>query len=93
MVQGVFQRDEHGNGGWQKTALTALWAVLMVVAGWIYADARATQNQQREDIAAIQKQASLDQQRIAISEEAIRQMQRSLDRIESGVEELKRRRP
>ena len=89
----------NGNGSnWKNVALSAMWAVLLLFAGWMVADSRASRDELRAEIAQIrtqyvtdQQQASIDRQRIATMEEAIRQMTRSMDRIEAGIEDLKRR--
>lgn len=69
--------------GWQKTAIAALWAVLLLFATWVYSDAQAARADMAKTI-----QASVE--RIATLEEAVRGLNRSLDRIEAGVNELRR---
>jgi hypothetical protein len=79
--------SEPRNGnGWQKTALAALWAVSFALAAWTW---QTTADAQRDT--ATKLQAS--QERIATLEEAVRGLTRSLDRIEAGVNELRRDRP
>lgn len=74
--------SSNGNG-WKTAALGALWAVLMAVVGWNATNA-ANANAQ------LSKMVADDQQRIAILEEAQRNMRESLKRIEDGVDELRR---
>lgn len=82
----------NGNSGWRGVALSALFAVLLAVAGWTATDSQTARNDMRADIVALQKERAADAQRIATLEEGMRQLLRYLDRIESGVDELRRRR-
>jgi hypothetical protein len=80
----VVTQDRTTNGnGWQKPAIAGLWAVLLLFAGWIW-----TMNAQAQRDASEKLQSS--QERIATLEEAVRGLTHSLDRIEAGVNELRR---
>lgn len=82
---------ESGNG-WQKPAMAGLWAVVLLFAGWMWntnASALKDASDQQQKLAA---EISASQQRIATLEEALRGLSRSMDRIEDGVNELRRER-
>jgi hypothetical protein len=82
----VVTQDRSTNGNsWQKPAIAALWAVLVLFAGWMW-----TTNAEAQRDAALRLQSS--QERIATLEEAVRGLTHSLDRIEAGVNELRRER-
>lgn len=73
------------NNGWQKAAIVALWAVLLMLVGWIYSDAAQARAEQTKTIQALSE-------RVATQEEATRNVRESLARIETGVNELRRER-
>ena len=80
------------NGGWQKAAIAGLWAVVLLFSGWMWntnATALKDASAQQQQLAAA---VSASQQRIATLEEAVRGLTRSLDRIETGVNDLRDRR-
>ena len=83
----------NGNtSGWQKAALSGAFAILLAAAGWGITDSQTARQETRQEITALKEKAALDQQRIATVEEGMRQMQRSLDRIEAALDDLRRRR-
>lgn len=71
-----------GNG-WRATLLGALFVAFMAVVGWIATDLSTARN----DMA---KELSEHRQRIAILEEANRNSAASNERIERGVEDIRR---
>lgn len=77
--------DDTQNAGWQKAANVALWAVVLMLVGWIYADAASARAEQAKTIQALSE-------RVATQEEATRNIHQSLERIESGVNELRHER-
>lgn len=70
---------------WQKPAISALWAVLLALVGWIYVDAATARADQAKTIQALSE-------RVATQEESTRNIRESLVRIELGVNELRRER-
>lgn len=72
--------------GWQKLVISALGAIVLLVAGWVWADAQ----QAKTDTANTIRQFG---ERLATQEEATRGVRESLIRIENGVNELRRDRP
>lgn len=74
------------DGGWQRTVIAALGAIVLLVAGWVWADAQQT----KTDTARTIQQFG---ERLATQEEATRGVRESLIRIENGVNELRRDRP
>ena len=84
--------EERSPASWQKPALAALWAVLLMFAGWMWVTNQAAQTEMRSDIQAIRQDRATDLQRTAILEEAVRNQRESLQRIEAGVDELRRER-
>lgn len=78
--------------GWRATLLGALFVVFMAVVGWVATDAQTARTQAQQQLDAQAKQLSDQAQRIAIVEEALRGVTRTLDRIEDGVNELRRER-
>lgn len=77
------ERHEDGSQGWKSAAIGALWAVLLLVVGWI-ATTATTKSAEAE------KRLNAAEQRIAIVEESNKGMQRSLERIEAGIDEMRR---
>lgn len=73
---------ENGNG-WRSTLLGALFVALMAVVGWIATDLQTSRGE-------MAKELSEHRQRIAILEEANRNSAASQDRIERGVEDIRR---
>lgn len=76
-----------------KTILSALWAVLLIISGWVYVDARESRQEMRADISGVQIQMSDTRSRVAVLEEALRNQKESLTRIEQGVNNLQRKTP
>jgi hypothetical protein len=71
-----------GNGnGWKTPAIGALWAILLLLAGWFVQDSAAFRSE-------ITKQIGESTARIAVLEEANRNIRESLARIEAGVARL-----
>lgn len=85
---------ENGNG-WRSTLLGALFIAFMAVVGWVETAAQTARFEMAKKLDEQQQQISEQQQRTAVLEEAMRGLMRSMDRIESGVNELRRdpRRP
>lgn len=83
----------NGNG-WQKPAIAGLWALVLLFLGWLWTandSARRELGDRLEKAQASATAASLsNQERIATLEEAVRGLNRSLDRIETGVDELRK---
>lgn len=73
------QRDN-----WQRAVIAGLWAVLLLLVGWIYADASSARADQLKITQALTE-------RVAILEEANRNVRESLKRIEDGINELRRK--
>lgn len=69
--------------GWRPTLMQMLWAVLLLVVGWVATDATSARVKMADDIATAA-------QRIAILEESNRNMRDSLTRIESVLEDIRR---
>lgn len=86
----LMQDHESGGKNWQQIALGGLWVLVLLFAGWVWTEAKDA----REDMAAAirvhAQQSSADRERIAILEEAARNTRESLQRIEAGVNELRR---
>jgi hypothetical protein len=74
----------NGNG-WKTPAIGALWAILLLLAGWFVQDSAAFRSE-------ITKQIGESTARIAVLEEANRNIRESLARIEAGVGELRQER-
>jgi hypothetical protein len=87
--------QSNGNGtSWRTAAISGLGAVVLVLSGWAYSDARAAATQSAATIATLADAQRIDRERIAILEEANRNVRESLQRIESVVNEIRdRRRP
>jgi hypothetical protein len=80
---GHYEPSASDDGGWQKTVIGALGAIVLLVAGWVWADAQQT----RTDTAKTIQQFG---ERLATQEEATRGVRESLIRIENGINELRR---
>jgi type VI protein secretion system component VasK len=90
----------NGNASWQKPAIAGLWALVILFAGWMWNMNEASQKaaEAAQKAAAAKTDAAIEtvhqtQERIATLEEAVRGLTRSLDRIEAGVDELRRGEP
>jgi hypothetical protein len=80
------------NVSWQKPAVAGLWAVVILFAGWMWnANAAALKDMSDRQLQT-EEVVHQNQQRIATLEEAIRGLTRALDRIENGVNDLRRER-
>jgi Tfp pilus assembly protein PilO len=79
----------------QKFVMTALWAIVLLLAGWTYQDSQRTRHQLETELLELRLTTSINQQKVAVLEEALRNAKEALMRIESGVLELQRleRRP
>lgn len=73
----------------KTAAITALWALLMLVAGWGFVDSRDARAETRVDIAQLRTDVTDSRQRIAVLEEAMKNQKEALVRIEDGVNELR----
>lgn len=83
----------NGNGnGWQKTAIAGLWAVVLLFAGWMWQANASALKDATDRQAATEAIVRQSQERIATLEEAIRGLQRTMGRIEDGVDDLRGRR-
>lgn len=83
----------NGNGNaWQKPVIAALWAVLLIGAGWVYSDARDTRKTVQATVKALETTDQESLQRIAVLEENARNVREALKRIEEGINELRRER-
>lgn len=80
---------ENGNG-WRSTIMGGLFTVLVLVIGWIATDVQTSRAEMTRKISEEQQKNSDQAQQIAVLEEAMRGLMRSVDRIESGVNELRR---
>lgn len=83
----------NGTSGWQKPAIAGLWALVILFAGWMWSMNEASQKAAAAKTDAAVETVHLSQERIATLEEAVRGLTRSLDRIEAGVDELRRGEP
>jgi hypothetical protein len=85
--------QSNGSGSsWRTAAISGLGAVVLLLSGWSYADSRAAQQQSSATISALADAQRIDRERIAILEEANRNVRESLQRIESVVNEIRDRR-
>jgi hypothetical protein len=83
----------NGNGnGWQKPAIAGLWALVILFAGWMWLANTAALKDGADQQRATEALVRQSQERIATLEEAVRGLTRSLDRIETGVNDLRDRR-
>lgn len=69
----------------QKLAISALWAVLLLVAGWGFVDSRDARAETRDAINQIRIDGSKTTERVAVMEETIRNQKEQLNRIERAV--------
>lgn len=76
---GEDRRDE----GWRPTVMQGLWVILIMIVGWIATDATAARAQMAKDVA-------VNSQRIAVVEEAQRNIRDSQQRIETTLDEIRR---
>lgn len=74
------ENRELGNG-WKTALIAGLWALLMAVVGWDVTAAQTAREKMSADIAS-------SQQRIAVLEEANRNNQESLRRIERLLDDI-----
>jgi len=72
--------------------LGGVWAVLLLLAGWIATNARDANVQLQAQIQRNEAITQSNSTRITTLEAWIEYQQRQLDRIEQGVDELKKRR-
>ena len=82
--------DEHGGKGWHSVAMGGLWVLVLLFAGWVWAEAKDAREEMAQTIRVHAQQSAADRERIAILEESTRNMRESLQRIETGVNELRR---
>lgn len=85
MERGAVAPDSGADSGWQKPVIAGLWAIVLLFAGWVWADVQQT----KTDTAKTIQQFG---ERLATQEEATRGVRESLFRIENGVNELRRER-
>lgn len=76
--------DDDRRDGWPKPLVGVLGIVLMAVFGFIATDYATTKSE-------MVKQINNNSQRLAVLEEANRNVRESLARIENGIEEIRRR--
>lgn len=83
--------SEPRHDGWQVKALGAALLLAMSLAGWLWtANTTAIQdNKEKQEVTARTLQRVAE--RIAVQEEAVRNQRETLQRIENGVDELRRR--
>lgn len=82
---------EPRHDGWPVKALSAALILAMSLAGWVWT-ANTTAIQETKDRQASAEQViHQNEQRIAVLEEAVRNQRESLQRIENGVDDLRRR--
>lgn len=84
------QRAE--NGSWKNAALHVMWAFIVAVMGWFLTESSTDRDRVRVDTQRIEQRQSIDNARISVLEEQFRNNRETLQRIESGVEELRRSR-
>lgn len=77
--------DDQGRDAWRPTLMHGMWAVLILMVSWMATDAASARKEMSEQIAS-------SVQRIATLEESNRNMRESLQRIESGINELRQQR-
>ena len=82
MMARIDEREANGNA-WQKPAIAALWAMVLLFGGWAWTDATNARGE-------LENRTRASVERIATLEEAVRGLNRSLERIEAGVNELRR---
>jgi hypothetical protein len=83
--------SEPRHDGWQVKGLSAALLLVMSLAGWVWtANTTAIQdNKEKQEATARMLQRVAE--RIAVQEEAVRNQRETLQRIENGVDELRRR--
>ena len=86
------ETNGNGNGTAQRVLLGGVWAVLLLLAGWIATNARDANVQLQAQIQRNEAITQSNSTRITTLEAWIEYQQRQLDRIEQGVDELKKRR-
>jgi hypothetical protein len=92
--RGVVMTSEHRseNGSWKNYALHVLWALTVAMMGWFMTESTTDRERIRRDTQRIEQRQADDNARIAVNEEQVRNVRESLQRIEAGVEELRRSR-
>jgi hypothetical protein len=82
--------SEPRHDGWQVKGLSAALLLVMSLAGWVWtANTTAIQdNKEKQEATARMLQRVAE--RIAVQEEAVRNQRETLQRIENGVDELRR---
>ncbi len=73
----------------KTAALTALWGLLLLFAGWGFVDSRDPRTETRVEIPQLRSDVVDSRQRIAVLEEALKNQRETLVRIEDGVNELR----
>jgi phage shock protein A len=84
-----YSNGSNSNGGWQKAALAALWAVVMLFAGWMYSSSADAARKDADARAETSRTVQALSERLATQEEATRNIRESLRRIEEGVNDLR----
>ena len=79
------------SSGMKNAAISAMFTVLMLLLGWVYADGQSARSDSKLAIDVLRVNQSNDRERIATLEEGFRGMLRQLDRIEASVNEVKTR--
>lgn len=75
----------------KTAALSALWGLLLLIAGWGFMDSRDARAETRQEIAGLHIEAAQVAVKVAVLEEAVKNQKEQMDRIESGVNELRHR--
>lgn len=84
--------DHNGNanGAWKTVVISGLWAILLLIAAWALADSSAARREFREADASLRQEVSETKQKAAVLEEALKNQREQLQRIEAGVDELRK---
>lgn len=86
--RGVVVTD--GNGSWKNAALHVLWALIVAIMGWFLTESGTEREHARTDNQRLQQERVVDNARISVLEEQFRNLRESLQRIETGVDELRK---
>lgn len=72
----------------KNAALAGLWAVLMLVAGWGFIDARDARAETRQEISTLRLDLNDATRTVAVLQETITNQKEALARLERGVNEI-----
>lgn len=73
----------------QKALIAALWVVVLMFAGWAWADAKEAQAETRQQLTQLSERQGATDRNVAVLQEIAANQKEALVRIETGVNEIR----